>query len=217
MSRDQAAAAFLCQTRNGTLVGASPEILVNKHGSKILSVPLAGSRSRSVGDQDQASDILLHSEKDLWEHQLVVDQIIEKIRSLRTSTVSLHGPYVKGTERMWHLATDIMVSTADADVRDPLEMVELLHPTPAVCGTPSGRAFEYILQNEEGQRGLYSGAVGWQDQKGDGQWRVTLRCGLIDGDTAHVISGAGLVSGSDIDEELSEAKHKAQTFMDALS
>ena len=123
---------------------------------------------------------------------------------------------LNGTERIWHLATDITVNAPDADTRDSLDVVELLHPTPAVCGTPSDRAFEYILQHEKGQRGLYSGAVGWQDQKGDGQWRVTLRCGLIDGDIAHVISGAGLVSGSDIDEELSETKHKAKTFIDAL-
>lgn len=216
LSRDRAAAAFLCQSRGGTLVGASPEILVQKQGVEILSTPLAGSRSRALGDYAQATDILLHSEKDLREHQLVVDQILAALQSAGASTAEAAGPFVLGTERIWHLATDITGVLDADDTRDSLKMVELLHPTPAVCGTPSDRALEYIRHHEVETRGLYAGAIGWQDQNGDGQWRVTLRCGLIDGNIAHVASGAGLVAGSEINEELSETKHKAMTFIDAL-
>jgi isochorismate synthase len=215
LSRDGAAAAFLCSSPDGCLVGASPEILVCKTARHITSTPMAGSRSRRVGDRAQAAQILMSSEKDVREHRLVVDHIVTALRS-KGADVDARDPFVLGTERMWHLATTVTGVLAPGDTRDSVGLAEWLHPTPAVCGTPRDRAFRYIRRHEAGSRGLYSGVVGWQGQNGDGEWRVTLRCGLIDGDTVLVASGAGLVAGSDVQEELSMTKEKALTIIDAL-
>lgn len=213
LSRDAAAVAFACRVGNSYLVGASPEILIRRTGGKVVSTPLAGSRSRKTLTRDGARRVLLASRKDLHEHDLVVREIQEALRESTQLEPIVSGPEVVGTERMWHLGSKIGVDAADA-VADSLSLVEAVHPTAAVCGAPRAAAREFLSGVES--RSLYSGAVGWQDASGDGEWRITLRCGLIAARRVELHAGAGIVAGSEPLDELAETKAKMQTLWDAL-
>lgn len=200
-----------------TLVGASPELLVAKHGSRVESAPLAGSARR---ERDPAADRAAHerlaaSSKDQREHALVVEWIADRLapfcRSLRVPA----APSLVATDAMWHLGTSIDGELADADMSS-LELAALLHPTPAVCGTPHEWARQAIAELEPFDRGYFGGAVGWCDSRGDGRWMVAIRCGEIDGRTARVFAGAGIVPGSEPEAEAAETSAKLTTFLRAL-
>jgi salicylate biosynthesis isochorismate synthase len=97
-----------------------------------------------------------------------------------------------------------------------LELVALLHPTPAVGGTPTAEAMAWIRREEGLGRGWYAAPIGWFDATGDGDFRVALRSALLDGRTARLYAGAGIVAGSDAAAELAETETKLRTMLDAL-
>ncbi|MFT3662967.1 MAG: chorismate-binding protein [Gordonia sp. (in: high G+C Gram-positive bacteria)] len=95
-----------------------------------------------------------------------------------------------------------------------------MHPTPAICGTPTGRARDYILATEE-DRGFYAGTVGWARtgaDGGDGEWMVTIRCAEVDhgGLRTRTWAGGGIVAASDPDAEVAETRAKLATVLRAL-
>ena len=116
---------------------------------------------------------------------------------------------------MWHLSTKFR-----GLLRDPapgvLELVEALHPTPAVAGEPRDAALEVIADLEPFDRGSYAGPVGWMDATGDGEWAIALRCAELRGDQATLYAGAGIVAGSRPDAEVDETERKFRAFLDAL-
>ncbi|MFJ8038985.1 isochorismate synthase [Kitasatospora sp. NPDC096147] len=200
-----------------TLVGASPELLLSRRGRTVVSNPLAGSAARST---DLAEDIrraaaLLDSPKDLAEHAFVTDAIR---RVLEPYCEELHvpeRPTLLRTAAMWHLSTTITATLRDPEV-SALDLALALHPTPAICGTPTDRARELIAELEPFDRGLYTGAVGWGDANGDGEWVVTLRCAEAEGDGLRLFAGAGVVEASDPAAELAETTAKFGTFLHAV-
>ena len=97
-----------------------------------------------------------------------------------------------------------------------LELVEALHPTPAVGGDPRDAAIALIARLEPGDRGRYAGPVGWVDAAGDGEWAVALRCAELDGTTARLVAGAGVVAGSDPDAEWAETQAKLEPMLRVL-
>ncbi|TDB83150.1 chorismate-binding protein, partial [Actinomadura sp. 7K534] len=101
--------------------------------------------------------------------------------------------------------------------RSVLDVVAALHPTPAVCGTPTGTAMDLIRELEGMDRGRYAGPVGWVDARGDGEWGIALRCAEIDGTRARLFAGCGIVADSDPGAELAEARTKFRPMQDALS
>ena len=118
---------------------------------------------------------------------------------------------------MWHLGT-----TISGEIRDPahlaLDLAVALHPTPAVCGTPTDTAREHILADEE-DRGFYAGAVGWCDAAGDGEWLVSIRCAELDAGLdapSGASAGGGIAVDSDPDQELAETSAKFRTILSAL-
>ncbi|MBX6769341.1 MAG: chorismate-binding protein, partial [Actinomadura rubrobrunea] len=102
------------------------------------------------------------------------------------------------------------------DERSVLDVVEALHPTPAVCGTPTDRALELIGRLEGMDRGRYAGPVGWVDARGDGEWGIALRCAQVDGTRARLFAGCGIVADSDPEAELAEAQSKFRVMQYAL-
>ncbi|MDR2280512.1 MAG: isochorismate synthase [Gordonia sp. (in: high G+C Gram-positive bacteria)] len=199
------------------LVGASPELLVAKSGSKVRSHPLAGSARRSPDEAtDRArADALSSSEKDRREHAYVVDAICDVLAPY-CSQLSAPEPGLLGTDSMWHLGTEITAELRDPDV--PVsELAALLHPTPAVCGTPRSAAYDLIGEAESFERGFFAGAVGWSDTRGDGEWAVSIRCGDVWSDRIRAYAGAGIVVGSDPEAELAETSGKLSTFLAAVS
>lgn len=200
-----------------TLLGASPELLVAKRGHHVLSNPLAGSAPRSADPtKDQRRAVgLLTSVKDRHEHALVVEAVADVLSPhCRTLSVPTEPELVR-TATMWHLSTRISGELTDPDV-PAHQLAADLHPTPAVCGTPTARAFETITGLEPFDRGFYTGAVGHTDAAGDGEWVVTIRCADVAGSTLDLYAGGGVMPESEPEAELAETSDKLRTLLLAL-
>ncbi|MFC4125057.1 isochorismate synthase [Nocardia rhizosphaerae] len=200
------------------LVGSSPEILVRRTGGEVLSHPLAGSARRVLADPAAdrlAADTLLTSAKDHAEHRYVVDQV-SAVLSDRCADVDTPAPELTSTPAMWHLGTPISATVPLAGP-SALELAVALHPTPAICGTPTGTAARLIAELE-GERGFYAGAVGWCDADGNGEWMVSIRCAELsaDGTTLLAHAGGGIVAASDPAAELAETTGKFQRILGPL-
>ncbi|MGR4869113.1 isochorismate synthase [Variovorax sp. LARHSF232] len=197
-----------------TLLGASPELLVSRTGGVLRANPLAGSAPRSadpVEDQRRAQ-ALLASRKDLEEHRVVVEAVAAALRPLCPQLQVPARPSLVHTPAMWHLSTELTGHTE----ADALTLALALHPTPAVCGFPRGRAHELIRHLEPFDRGFYAGAFGWTDAKGDGEWVVAIRCAEVDDRQLRLFAGAGIVAESQPQAELAETSAKFRTMLDAL-
>ena len=99
---------------------------------------------------------------------------------------------------------------------DLLRLVEELHPTPAVGGTPREEACRRLRELEPFPRGLYASPLGWVDAEGDGEFVVGIRSALIDGSNARLYAGAGIVDGSDAEREYAETELKLRALLDNL-
>ena len=199
------------------LVGASPELLVSRHGRDVRATPLAGSAQR-FGDASRdrvSSDKLFRSEKEREEHRVVVEDVGHVLGAFCDELEHPHEPELLGTANVWHLATPFRGRLHDPRV-SVLELVAALHPTPAVCGTPRGEAREALAELEPIDRGAYAGPVGWVDANGDGEWAIALRCAEITGKTARLFAGAGIVADSVPEAEVDETERKFRALLDAL-
>lgn len=203
----------------GSFVGLSPELLVERDQLAVSSHPLAGSRSRTGGSDEDAARIadLRASGKDAREHQLVVEAVESALDPYCPDT-RVDDQDITATDSMFHLGTWVRGNLAtDELVRLPSvsALARALHPTPAVCGAPTEEARE-MLRRVEGGRGYFTGAVGWQDRDGNGEWAVAIRGAMIEGSTALVSAGAGIVAGSDPRAEAEETGAKLRTVLSAL-
>jgi menaquinone-specific isochorismate synthase len=190
---------------DGGFVGATPELLVAKHGNDVLSRPLAGTAT--------SAEALTRSEKDAREHEIVVDAVTGALAPF-TGDVRAEGPSPITLADLTHLATTV---TAECGATTSVvDLVRALHPTPAVAGTPRAAALEQITALEPVARGAYAGPCGWVDAHGDGAFVVALRCAAIDGAVAIAHAGAGIVAGSDPDAEWNETQQKLEPMLRAL-
>ncbi|WP_010541509.1 isochorismate synthase [Dietzia alimentaria] len=200
------------------LVGSSPELLVRRRGDVVECHPLAGSAPRSADPAtDQAAGRALRaSGKDAAEHAFVVDSLAAALDPLCRELEIPEHPSLTSTREMWHLGTRIRGRIADPRTT-ALDLALAVHPTPAVCGTPTEKA-RRVIAGLEGGRGFYAGAVGWADSDGDGDWMVTIRCAEIDADRAGATAwaGGGLVADSDPDDEVAETGAKLRTVLRAF-
>ncbi|GAA4232121.1 isochorismate synthase DhbC [Actinomadura meridiana] len=200
-----------------TLLGASPELLVQRTGGVVTANPLAGSAPRHTDpDEDtRAGEALLASAKDLHEHAVVVEAVADGLRPYCRDLRVPDKPSLSRTPTMWHLSTRIEGRIIDPEV-DSIHLAAALHPTPAVCGTPRELARKAIRELEPFNRGFYSGTVGWTDSSGDGEWAIALRCAEVAPHEIRGYAGAGIVPGSDPAAELDETTAKFRTFLSAL-
>src|SRR5581483_5901630 len=143
------------------------------------------------------------------EHQITIDMVLDALLPFCSYVDSEPEPSVMTLANVQHLATLVegRLSTPAAPV---LELVTALHPTPAVCGWPTAAARQVIAELEDLDRGRYTGAVGWVDAHGNGRFGVAIRCAEIDGTTARVFAGNGIVADSDPATELTETRAKLQ-------
>ncbi len=206
-----------CYTfRVENLVGASPELLLRRRGSALESLVLAGT-APALEDTEadaRAGAALLASDKDLWEHELAVRSVREALESLTEDLVFPDGPELLRLDNVQHLASRI-TARADRD-QDTLALIDALHPTAAVGGTPTGEAMALIAEIEGMDRGRYAGPVGWMDRSGDGEFAIALRCAELSGARARLFAGAGIVRGSLPEAELEETRIKLSAMMGAL-
>lgn len=200
-----------------TLIGASPELLLARHGHVVTASPLAGSAARSPDPAEDArrGEALLASAKDRHEHELVVREVKAALGPLCRELDVPAEPSLVCTPTLWHLSTTVRGRVADPDI-SALHLAQALHPTPAVCGVPREPAAAAIREIEPFDRGYYTGMVGWTDAVGDGEWVVALRCGEVAGHGVRLYAGAGIVPASVPGEELTETAVKLRTLLDAV-
>ena len=199
------------------LVGASPELLVSVRDGKVISHPLAGSARRLADAKadTQAADALAASSKDHHEHAFVVDAIVAALAPLCSELEAPNKPSLYATDTMWHLGTKIVGTLKDPHT-SAATLAGLLHPTPAVCGTPRQLALDTIHDLEPVARGFYAGAVGWVDAQGNGDWYVAIRCAHVQADRLRLFAGAGIVADSVPALEVAETAAKFRALLDAL-
>jgi menaquinone-specific isochorismate synthase len=200
------------------LVGATPELLVRSEKGLVASRVLAGTIRREPGMTDD--DALLHaaqlarSSKDLEEHEHAVVSVARALEPFCTSMNVPEQPFVLHLPNVMHLASDVtgVLDRSDA-ARAPssLALAAALHPSAAVCGTPTAAAREHSRSIERMDRGRYAGPVGWTGADGDGEWGIALRSARIDDDDprrARLYAGCGVVAASDPQAELAESEAK---------
>lgn len=198
------------------LVGATPELLVRRHKTAVGSRVLAGTVRR---DAETAADRvlaagLLASAKELEEHAYAVRSVADVLRAHCSELDAPGSPYILQLANVQHLASDITGRLVDDT--SALELAAALHPTAAVCGTPTDPAAALIAELEGMDRGRYAGPVGWLDATGDGEWCIALRCAEVDGARVRLFAGCGIVAGSDPQAELAESQAKLVAMRDAL-
>lgn len=196
---------FLCSTpETGTWMGISPELLVSQEDGICKTVALAGTRKLSATDWDN---------KNIKEQQIVVDYMQEQLNQLATDIVP-KGPLTVQAGDIEHLKTKFSFRlNENSQIGD---LLELLHPTPAVCGFPKEPAFNFILENESYNRRYYSGFVGPLNIEGKSRLYVNLRCMQIGGDMLRLYAGGGMLPSSELKSEWEETENKLQTILTVI-
>jgi menaquinone-specific isochorismate synthase len=200
------------------LVGATPELLVRRVGDQVSSRVLAGTAWRSDPDDHETdahvAQRLRGSGKDLEEHAYAAQSAADALRPYCSDLDVPDQPTVLTLRNVAHLATKV-TGTLRADT-PALTLAGLLHPTAAVCGTPTAAAARVIDDLEDMDRGRYAGPVGWMDARGDGEWGIALRCAQVEGRALRMFAGCGIVAGSDPDVEAAEAQAKFLAVRETL-
>jgi isochorismate synthase len=218
--RERSSTIFAVTSPGYAFVGASPELLVERDGPLVKSVPLAGT-VRMTGDtasDESAVARLVASTKENLEHRLVVDMVAARLSACCPTLRVPDVPEVLWLRQMAHLATP-MSGQLEGDPEEwpsALELAAALHPTPAVGGAPGHVSLAIISELEPQGRGLYAGPVGWVDARGNGQFVIGIRSSEVTGTSASIYAGAGIVAGSDPVDELAETSFKLDTMLGAL-
>ncbi len=202
--------------RGQSFIGASPERLLRVGEGVLATEALAGSARRGATASEDAAfaGALLREEKELREHRLVLDSIVEGLKSLGLAPEVPSRPSIRRFANVQHLHTPVRAALPKETRL--LDVLARLHPTPAVGGAPQERAIARIRELEPVPRGLYSGAIGWLDASGRGEFFVGLRSALIDDARARLYAGAGIVAGSSPENELLETEMKFSAMEEAL-
>ncbi len=198
------------------IVGATPEALATVRGDRFSATAVAGSVSRGETDEEQRAlaHQLLGSAKDRVEHAFTVKDLVARLSPLCRKVEAEAEPHVLTLARIQHLETRIKaVLRPGASV---LDLVAALHPTPAVCGLPRDAALDLLSRNEPFERGWYAGPVGWFDTRGDGVFVPALRTAVARSTTWRLFAGAGIVPGSDPEDEWEETGIKFEPVLRAL-
>jgi menaquinone-specific isochorismate synthase len=194
------------------LLGATPELLIRRTAASLHSVVLAGTMPRGGSPEaDRAlGAALLASSKDRDEHSYAVEDVRAALQPLCADLRIDEQPSLLRLPNLQHLATQVYGELAGGDdvSHSALALAAALHPTAAICGTPADKAMDLIRELEGMDRGRYSGPVGWVDARGNGEWGIALRCGLVSGRNARLFAGCGIVAESNPPAEVAEAQTK---------
>lgn len=205
---------FLLRWSGRTFVGSSPERLLRRCGDEVEADALAGSAPRGLSkthDETLARE-LAASTKERREHRIVADAIRGALAPVSQEVTAPEEASVLRLPEAHHLHTPVRARLAAPADCGLFELAARLHPTPAVCGSPREEAFRQLAA-EEPDRGWYGGGVGWVGGSGDGELAVALRAALLDGRSAHVWAGAGIVEGSSPDREFDETERKMSSIL----
>lgn len=211
-----AACTFAIARDDGCLVGATPERLVGVRSGVVRASGLAGTarRGATATEDDRLGQELLDSPKNRHEHAVVVEMLRAAFAELCVDTYAPAVPRLVKLSNLQHLYTPV-----SGRLRSPytlLDLVARLHPTPAVGGLPRAATLDYIRAHEGLDRGWYAAPIGWLDARGEGDFAVALRSGLIRDDRAVLFAGVGIVQDSVPDDEYAETNLKFRPMLGAL-
>lgn len=188
-------------------LGASPETLLRLDGARVAVDALAGTAW-------QEAALALDADKNHREHDFVARAVAEALGTLCREVAVPAAPEVAEFNALSHLRRRVTARRpAEASAFD---LIARLHPTPAVGGAPAA-ALDWLDRHGEQRQAWYAGGIGWLDPRGDGDFVVGLRCGLLDGCTATLYAGAGFVAGSNPQQELAETEAKLSAMREALA
>ena len=212
----QDSTVFALRQRAGVFLGATPERLFALRRDQLAVDSMAGTRPRgqSAEDDRRYADELTHSEKERFEQQLVTEHLVQQMQSICDEVVIEPAPRVRRLKTVQHLATVIVGTVRDGVALD--QVLDTLHPTPATCGEPILPARDMLAELEPESRGLYAGTIGWVDTE-SAEFVVTIRSGLLQQNEARLFAGAGIVAGSDADQEYEECEWKMLPVRQALT
>ncbi|MGM8211943.1 isochorismate synthase [Virgibacillus sp. W0430] len=207
---------FAFEQGEDCFLGATPERLVKIHGTSLFSTCLAGTapRGRTKMEDNQISEALLHDEKNREEHDYVVQMIKKSVEDYCTDIDIPTEPIVYQLKNLHHLYTPV-----HAKIKKEVslfDIIEKLHPTPALGGVPREESLAFIRENEQLDRGWYGAPVGWIDSKGNGEFAVAIRSGLIQGDEVSLFAGCGVMKDSNPEAEYEETKVKLLPMLTVL-
>lgn len=201
------------------LFGASPELLVKVSHSQVSARVLAGTAGRGTdpGVDTAIGNALISSHKNLEEHRFAVESLVTSLEALAENIDADETPFSLALPNLWHLASDVHAVLKSNSTS--LQVVEVLHPSAAVAGTPRDKALAVIAEIEQIDRGRYAGPIGWLGADGDGVWAIALRGAQFDKEqhTVTAFAGCGIVSESEPEAELAETNLKFKPILDALS
>lgn len=207
---------FAFEREEAVFLGATPELLALRKGRRLKTAALAGTKPRWPSEDDtQAKEFLLGNGKERREHAYVVAAILKTLQGLCSEAPEVGATTSRSLRNVHHLYTPISGTLRES--AHILDLVAALHPTPAVCGLPRERAARFITTHEPASRGMYAAPVGWFDGQGDGAFWVAIRSALLVQNRAWLYAGAGVVAGSNPEQEYRETAAKQQAMLDALS
>ncbi|MCX6151718.1 MAG: isochorismate synthase [Ignavibacteriales bacterium] len=204
---------FAIHSGKSTFFGASPEKLVKFHPDFVETDSLAGSAPRGKDEIEDKiiEEELLSSVKNLHEHKTVIDFIEKQFNKLNIKVTYDSIPKIKKLHNIQHLWTPIKAEVhTNGNI---FNILEILHPTPAVCGVPQSSAMQVIKEMEDYSRGLYSGVVGWFNLQGEGEFTVAIRSALAKGKKIYAFAGSGIVEGSEPQSEYKETELKLKPIL----
>jgi menaquinone-specific isochorismate synthase len=209
---------FLFEPAPGsTIVGAAPETVATLRDGVFHATAVAGSirRGETAREQAELAARLLASEKDRIEQRIALDDMVARLETVAHQIRTDPQPHVLTLARIQHLETEIRASVPpDVGI---LDLLRLLHPTPAVCGLPRDSAMAFLAQEEPFERGWYAGPVGFFDAEGNGIFVPSLRMGVSTGSGWRLFAGAGIVQGSVPVLEWDETAIKFEPMLEALA
>ncbi len=201
---------------HSVFLGASPELLVELRRGRVTSSALAGTVARGGDELSDArlEDRLRHDPKELAEHQYVVQGLRQALHEAGVEVDPPQSLEIVKLANVQHLSSPVTgYASAGTSI---LDLVNAVHPTPAVAGLPRSAALDWLAANETLDRGWYAGPIGFVDSSLEGSFRVALRCALVNGQRARLFAGAGIVAGSQPERELAETTAKLRAMLDAL-
>ncbi|MGB7339260.1 MAG: isochorismate synthase [Phototrophicaceae bacterium] len=207
---------FLFEPRpHSAFYGATPELLASVHGKQFSTMALAGSIQRGATPEEDAAygQELLHSPKDSYEHQVVIEGIQAQLSDLASEIITGETG-IMTLSNIQHIHTPISATLKRDDGIIPL--VEALHPTPALGGEPRDIAMQAIGAYEPVPRGWYAAPVGWIDRHLDGEFGVAIRSAVAQDKRVWLYAGAGIVTDSDPQKEWDEINLKFRPMLRAL-
>jgi len=209
---------FLFEPSPGSAVlGAAPETVATLRDGVFHATAVAGSirRGDTAREQAELAARLLASEKDRVEQRIALDDMVARLETVAHQIRTDPQPHVLTLARIQHLETEIRASVpSDVGI---LDLLRLLHPTPAVCGLPRDSAMAFLGEEEPFERGWYAGPVGFFDAEGNGIFVPALRMGVATGSGWRLFAGAGIVEGSVPALEWEETAIKFEPMLEALA